>query len=991
MIIKKAFTAALLTLFVGSTAVSGAEIKAPELKAAPKSGSIMNAPGNFYSDFKTSGTNQNAPVQTFYKVYHDNKNLYVAIKAMEPAVERMVRPKMADDSPDLWRTDYVELNFIHRGDEKRLYKIMVDTNGTVAEASGEDDNTGLSKFAMDFAFASHTKVLSHSVNKDNWTLELAIPLGAFHSGDSGNYLPLNMQISRARRAGVDAEGRKTQELTVSHATSNVSFSEVRSFVPLELANFKGDAFTWQLNDAAFKTYRKDGNIVLEANCSVINCGKRFSFCKVRGVLLDRDGNTGAEAAQATGTQPKKMVAFKLPLTVKKNGEHKLRMELYSSRGDLLCEKFRTVMIDYQSIAINMITPWYRDNIYASMPKIDKIEAEILLEENIGKPLEVTLTGPNNFAKTLTLPQAQKVNKIAFDFKDMPDGDYYLKAGSAVKRIRKLPFRTGEVWLDRQGILRREGKKYLPLGVFNIPHNKAEGLNISLFFVSPFRSPAKMKEFLDGCHAAGRPAWIYPYHNFPVPYNYSWAPFTAVDKLKATLNAEQKDILRNYVKLVDNHPGFFGHFLADEPEGRNENPLFLQEVHDVLREADPYHPTLINHYGVEGVAKYKGIADIVGLDCYWDTFKDNNFAWPPDISYRNAKKASEQGKCLVFILQAFDWGHTNRFGGKSRAPTFDEMRAQMYMAFLGNARGIVPFSYTTTGGTFSNHLRIGLLHLMKEPAAMTDVLLEKSDMAAVKAPKGIIAGVKRFGDTFVVIAVNATYNTVDAKIQANFTLPSEMKVASEKRSVKTANNVISDQFGPMATHIYIAGNIPSDAADIAAINAEIKAADDARFKKGNLAAAGELSRAEIYDYKNGIIPAGIPKATASSSVNRMQEAACAYLLQDGLCETIAPPAWNVWTPRSDDRQPWIQYDFGKKVKFSKVTVWSTIAKDGEKSPVIAAEVQIIKGGKWITIAKIDNNTQPTFTIPFPTEEADKVRLLITKTRKLPALSEVEVFE
>jgi hypothetical protein len=343
--------------------------------------------------------------------------------------------------------------------------------------------------------------------------------------------------------------------------------------------------------------------VLEANCSVINSGKRFSFCKVRGVLLDRDGKEVAVSELAAGTQPRKMTAFKLDLPIKKNGEHRIRLELRSSRGDLLCEKFRTIMIDYQSVAIKMITPWYRDNIYATMPKIDKIEAEILLEENIGKPLTVTLSGPNNFSKSINIAKAAKVNPVSFDFKDMPDGDYYLKAGSAVKRIRKLPFCTGEVWLDRKGVLRREGKKFMPLGVFSIPHDRAEGLNISLTFVSPFRTPAQMKEWLDSCAKVNRLAWIYPYHNFPVPYNYTWAPFAVPDKLKASLNEEQKNILKNYVKLVDNHPGFFGHFLTDEPEGRNENPLFMQEVHNLLRDIDPYHPTLINHYGVEGVAKF----------------------------------------------------------------------------------------------------------------------------------------------------------------------------------------------------------------------------------------------------------------------------------------------------------------------------------------------------------------------------------------------------
>ena len=177
MIFKNIWSKAVLALFAGTTLLNGAEIKAPELKFSGKAGSIMAAPGSFYSDFKVLGTNKTAPVQTFYKVYHDQKNLYVAIKAMEPNPERMTRRELPTDSEQMWRNDTVELNFIHTGDETRLYKLIVDTNGVVTDASGEDDNTGLSKFALDYAFSSYAKVISLQINKDCWTLELAIPLG----------------------------------------------------------------------------------------------------------------------------------------------------------------------------------------------------------------------------------------------------------------------------------------------------------------------------------------------------------------------------------------------------------------------------------------------------------------------------------------------------------------------------------------------------------------------------------------------------------------------------------------------------------------------------------------------------------------------------------------------------------------------------------------------------------------------------------------------
>jgi hypothetical protein len=95
-------------------------------------------------------------------------------------------------------------------------------------------------------------------------------------------------------------------------------------------------------------------------------------------------------------------------------------------------------------------------------------------------------------------------------------------------------------------------------------------------------------------------------------------------------------------------------------------------------------------------------------------------------------------------------------------------------------------------------------------------------------------------------------------------------------------------------------------------------------------------------------------------------------------------------RGDDKQPWVQYDFGKKVKFSKVVVWSITNKATGKSPVINADVQVMKDGKWQTVGSVKNNAAPTFTISFPAVEAGKVRLLITKRQGTLTLSEVEVY-
>jgi hypothetical protein len=86
----------------------------------------------------------------------------------------------------------------------------------------------------------------------------------------------------------------------------------------------------------------------------------------------------------------------------------------------------------------VLEPAYRDNIYFTQ-KLNKIKAGILLTENIGKPLTVTLTGPENFRCSLTIPAAKEYNIAEFDFPgNLPVGEYILKVGECTKVIRKLP-------------------------------------------------------------------------------------------------------------------------------------------------------------------------------------------------------------------------------------------------------------------------------------------------------------------------------------------------------------------------------------------------------------------------------------------------------------------------------------------------------------------------------------------------------------------------
>jgi len=992
-------------LVAGFMAALGAAetLEIPKLACDGKSGSVLAAAVPWQSGFYRLGTAEKALVQTRYKIFHDNSNLYIGIEADEPATGSMLRTNRRHDDARIWMDDSIELNFARRGDDKRLFKIMVNTEGVVADFSGLDDNTGLNNFVMDGSFESHVKVLSHTISKDRWTLELAIPLGAFNDGWQGGLPELTLLLGRTRCAGRTAENKAVMEHTASVKTAVTAFGDVQAFASLLLKEFDGREFQWRLNDTAVQTRRNpDGNFC-EVTGSLVNSGNAFRIYRLRAVLVDRNGEVATEKELAGRGEPGKLSSFRFVLPLKNFGEYHLRLEARNGHNELICERSKNVMLDYQPVIIRFTTPWYRDNIYATMPKIDRIEAEIALSENIGQPLDVTLTGPN-LRKTQRIEKAQLLNKVTFPFVNMPDGDYYLVSGGAKKRFRKLPFSPGEVWLDREGIIHIEGKRRLPLGIFGLPRQKKfAGVSFDFNFVSPFRSPEAAKAYLDGCEAAGRPAVIYPYHTFPKNYTYEWVDFTHADQQKSAINDVQKEHLRRFVEIVRRHRGFMAYYLTDEPEGRDENPLWFQSVSEFLSEVDPYHPTVGNHYGTDGMRRYINSSDIICGDCYWDFFRDNRNAMPAISSFQFMKTGDSLRPGPWLVIQAFDWGHTNRFGGKSRAPTFDEMRTQIYLGLLGNAKAISLFSYSTTGGAFSNQLRIGDQYVLEEPAALAEFLLARTDMDAVKAEvngrkmESFPAGVKRDQGRFVIIAVNPEYRKCDVKFTTNFDLPVTLAVSGEKRAVKTAGRSFFDHFEPLETHLYLSDALIADSIDLAAVRAAIADADRARKKPGNLAAAGELGRAEIVDYNQGIVPAGVPKITSSSSApgHANEQFGYEYFLQDGICETLPESVWMGWSPRPEDPAPWVEIDFGKPQTISRVKVYTILRAKDARSPLEACHVEVWEKHAWRKVAAIENNRDAVREMSFKPVETSKIRLVLDKIdwRQIGArlLSEIEVMQ
>ena len=164
-------------------------------------------------------------------------------------------------------------------------------------------------------------------------------------------------------------------------------------------------------------------------------------------------------------------AFSVSIPQVENGHYLFTWDLFSNKRSPVLQKrmTREVTVEYIPLHVTLLRPAYRNNLYATMP--DKtIEAQIELREDIGIPLTVELTG-ENVREVRKIARSGGRDRVLFDGAKLADGRYTLKVRckkngrelAASVKIRKLPYRKGEVWLDARGVTHVDGVPFLPYG------------------------------------------------------------------------------------------------------------------------------------------------------------------------------------------------------------------------------------------------------------------------------------------------------------------------------------------------------------------------------------------------------------------------------------------------------------------------------------------------------------------------------------------------
>lgn len=206
----------------------------------------------------------------------------------------------------------------------------------------------------------------------------------------------------------------------------------------------------------------------------------------------------------------------------------------------------------------------------------------------------------------------------------------------------------------------------------------------------YNTPESIKDLtaaLDEDHLFGLKRLFYPYHASVGSASY-----------------EQKIAgIKKLIPLVKDHPGVFGYYLNDEPLEHGVSIGELERINRLIKSIDSVHPTVIVDNTPQGFNSYHRVCDIIIPDCYpaWGVEGVPNpvaerragLSWPLEFNL-GFRKLTGSYKPFWITPQGFSYAWMfERDMWKTRGPTLDEFRGNVYIALASGASGVLTYAFT----------------------------------------------------------------------------------------------------------------------------------------------------------------------------------------------------------------------------------------------------------------------------------------------------------
>ena len=624
------------------------------------------------SGFVMMGENSRKPeAQTRFKAVHDGSRIYFLVQADEPAMHELRCGRNQRDA-DVWNDDCIEIVIDPNRSMDRFYHFAVSAAGTLFDE--ERLQGGLLASA---AWNCRDAVAAATRAEKSWQIEVAIPLVALGLERTDGKLAFN--VARERYAG-----RKRGAEVSSFSPARHGLLAPTDFAPAVLGGGAVTKFAWKLKgpyDA--KTVKRDGKVVYSGKIHLAN----HSGDLVRGFLSLRlnDGETVRKPVIMDSG-----VAAEIPVVIAADPRLKsslLQAELRTIDGDLLLSRQIPVTVDYLPLEVKLLTPPYRETIFSDM-RVDAIRGVVAVnDESVAGAVTVSLRGADG--REIASVRCARPGEFSLPIPPLPDGSYPLtvSCGGASRRltIRKLPRKEGEVRFDAAHVMYVDGKKFLPYGWFgcrDFERASRDGFNVIIEYAITAFDTAELRALFDRLRALNMKALIYCY-----PESRMYSRPTQ----RLPLTREEADAIRRRVRSVKDHPALLGWYLCDEPDLSPALPARLKEIHDICREEDPYHPTLILNNTGEGYRKYAESGDIVMPDIYPNFIRNGGSGVPLITVYDSLRACADTGDRILWCTpQGFNYDDCGHPG--QRIPSPAELRNMHYQTMLGGATGFIWYIY-----------------------------------------------------------------------------------------------------------------------------------------------------------------------------------------------------------------------------------------------------------------------------------------------------------
>ena len=911
----------------------------------------QNAPA--YENFVNTETKAPAPVRNSVKVLFDDKAIYLGIRCEEPSVDEMKLPPRPRDG-GLYQQDCVEVMLDPAHTQEIYWHFIVGAQDTLYDAY-RDQGVGVVEVAWNGTWTARSYI-----GKDFWSCEIKIPFFNFarqHSlaGDWG------INVIRNRR-------------TAQRADFGISgvFHEPTRFLLLKGIDCDLKPYQVELTPLAAKTgidAKGKGNV--ETTTSIANFTGAEQTYRAENYLKSPSGEIFfSKPAIATAPKGGKTALELPPVTIKKPGVYENTVRVTDSAGRVVANRTAKMEVGFTPLSIHMIDPHYRYTIFATQQlKTVAFDIGLKLPEAArkDKTLAVAIGVPGEkpvWERRFAKPGA--ITEIRIPTADLPDGRFKVQVmlldakGDPVKfataecPLWKLPYKTGETWIAKDGRVMREGK---PNFTIRPDCDWLRGLPEENVIARMTRNGETRPSDL----RSGQ-LWF----SGDVLWRIAGGRIPEFRRSMQTGAFQKKhiDFIRSLVQKYRDVPELYAWYWFDEPSSDSLLPSALEYLYTVMKEEDPYHPVWgsdapTHHYvNAMDVHEHHPYPNVRGPR---DVINDCTVIALTADALRRAQERTYHKTALAFCdlgLNKWDWC----LGTKdSRIPTVLEFHNQTMMAIAIGTNHIQCFC---NDAQCYPEVYIGWVGLLPEFRYVGDHAVQERHVPQPKfsGSKDVRVIATDTRDGYFLVASNASMD----RCKVTFTdLPkhlTKLYVVAEKRTVPVKDGVMFDDFGPCEGRAYIEKE-PPVFVSVAELSEKVEARWRELAKPGNLLFS--RSKDDAAERKCSSIVVNYSGADESNL----------WHLNDGYLPTKSSGYGLLhWCSHPNDKKPWVEFA-PKQRPFTL----GRVVIDSLDHSLGKFHIEVFAKGAWKSVYTYEDGTKSNhFECKFaPVTDAEKFRIVVDK--------------